>query len=234
MTYLLFGFGFLILLYAILQWAASANPKAILGSAKWVILTIALLIGLLVVATGRWGLIWMVLAGALPFISRFNNFKTILNSMRGPSPGNRSDIRTEMLAMTLDHDTGRMEGEVLVGRFKGLPLSSLPLSDLLNLLAEAERRDPKSVPLLETFLDREHPEWRDETDRGEERPRGDGGGAMTREEALQILGLEEGADKDAIRDAHRRLMKHAHPDAGGSDYLAAKINQAKDLLLNAT
>jgi curved DNA-binding protein CbpA len=49
--------------------------------------------------------------------------------------------------------------------------------------------------------------------------------------ALDILGLERGADEPAIRAAHRRLMSRVHPDHGGSDWLAARINQARDFLL---
>jgi DnaJ family protein C protein 19 len=56
-------------------------------------------------------------------------------------------------------------------------------------------------------------------------------GSMTVDEAWQVLGLQPGAEPDAIRAAHRRLMRGAHPDGGGSDWLAARINQARDLLL---
>jgi hypothetical protein len=57
------------------------------------------------------------------------------------------------------------------------------------------------------------------------------GGAMSRAEAYSVLGLAPGADAEAIRAAHRRLMRAAHPDAGGSDWLATRINQARDVLL---
>jgi hypothetical protein len=67
--------------------------------------------------------------------------------------------------------------------------------------------------------------------RGPKPPPGRSSGAMTVDEAWQVLGLQPGADSNAIRAAHRRLMRGAHPDSGGSDWLAARINQARDLLL---
>jgi curved DNA-binding protein CbpA len=96
---------------------------------------------------------------------------------------------------------------------------------LLALLQECQLADVDSVALLEAWLDRAHPDWRAEP---AAEPRS---GAMTRAEALEILGLAEGADEDAIRAAHRRLMRSAHPDQGGSAWLAARINAARDFLL---
>ena len=57
------------------------------------------------------------------------------------------------------------------------------------------------------------------------------GSSMTRAEAYEVLGLKAGADPETIHAAHRRLMRMAHPDTGGSDWLASRINQARDVLL---
>jgi hypothetical protein len=147
------------------------------------------------------------------------------------SAGQRSRVATSLLAMELDHDTGRMDGTVLAGPFKGRLLSALSDPELKALHQQCTGVRDQSRPLLEAWLDRTKAGWREAWQAG---PRGNGSipsGAMSRAEALAVLGLKEGATADQVRTAHRRLMKEFHPDRGGSDYLAAKINQAKDVLL---
>jgi hypothetical protein len=146
----------------------------------------------------------------------------------GRAAADASTVETATLAMRLDHATGQMSGRVLRGPQAGRELAELALPDLLTLLAECRAGDPDSVPLLEAWLDRAQPDWRTAEAPGAAVP---AGGRMTRAEALAVLGLAEGADAAAIRAAHRRLMRAAHPDQGGSDWLAARINQARDLLL---
>ncbi|MBX3454063.1 hypothetical protein [Ferrovibrio sp.] len=146
--------------------------------------------------------------------------------------GTSSDIRTAWLSMRLHHDSGSMTGEVLQGALSGRSLQSLDLSALLGLLRECAAADPQSQPLLEAYLDRRFgAEWREQAAADDTPPASSAGGVMTREQALDILGLGPDADAAAIREAHRRLMKKLHPDLGGSNYLAAQINRAKDLLL---
>ncbi len=147
------------------------------------------------------------------------------------SAGQRSRVATSLLAMELDHDTGRMDGTVLAGPFKDRLLSSLNDAQLRALHRQCSGLRDQSRSLLEAWLDRSKTGWREAWQTG---PRGNGAapsGAMSRAEALSVLGLSDGATEDEIRTAHRRLMKEFHPDHGGSDYLAAKINQAKDVLL---
>lgn len=242
MTYLLFGLGLFLLLFVVLNWAANAPAKSLLNSGKWILGILALFIAVGLIATGRFGLIWMALIGFLPWLSRLMNFRRIWKTMQGPRPGANSSVQSRFFAMSLDHGTGAMDGRVLEGPFEGRMLSELSLSDLVSLYREVETADRKSADLLEAFIDRAHgPEWREaETDRaeagtgpgtgGQRSPSGASGG-MSRQEALAVLGLKDGCTPEEIRDAHKRMMKSAHPDAGGSDYLAAKVNEAKDVLL---
>ena len=156
-----------------------------------------------------------------------------IKAAAGPTPGQASEIATRFLKMTLDHDSGVMSGEVLDGRFAGRRLEELGLAELVELWRECRAEDTQSAAVLEAYLDRTQGEsWREAAGAapGGESAAADGG-PMTREEAYGILGLEPGAGEAEIREAHRRLMQKIHPDHGGSNYLAAKINQAKDLLL---
>ena len=194
-----------------------------------------LFIGLI---TGRLQPLFALALAAIPVLMRvvsliqtaqtIRSIGSAFKSARGPSPGQSSDVRTRYLHMSLDHDSGELGARVLEGRFRGRRLDDLPLDALLELLAECQREDAESCPLLETYLDRVHgPEWR----RGEKAPESTAG--MSRSEAYEILGLSPGASPEEVVNAHRRLMQKVHPDRGGSDYLAAKLNEAKELLLRS-
>ena len=150
-----------------------------------------------------------------------------------PSPGSVSRVRSPMIEMELDHDTGEMNGSVLAGARAGRALKDLDEEALRQLYEECRANDPDGLRLLEAYLDRRFAGWREhaqaDADPG---PRGRAqAGAMTEEEAYQILGLQPGADPDEIRRAHRTLMMKLPPDQGGTTYLAARINEAKDVLL---
>ena len=146
--------------------------------------------------------------------------------------GPKSTVRSANLEMELDHDTGEIDGRVLAGRLQGARLSSLNEEELLSLYRELHS-DTDSVALLESFLDRYHPTWRERIDPDSFRSPGGVSdfNRMTRQEAYQILGLEPGASQEEIHQAWRRLIKGVHPDSGGSAFLAAKINTARDILL---
>jgi DnaJ-like protein len=147
------------------------------------------------------------------------------------TPGQVSKVRSPFVEMELDHDSGTMRGTILAGGHAGTPLDALDVPALLALLTEF---DPDSRALLAAYLDRREPGWRDQTQ--EHAGAGQGpraaraGGPMSEEEALQILGVPAEASVKEIGRAHRALMKKLHPDQGGSNYLAAKINEAKEVL----
>lgn len=154
-------------------------------------------------------------------------------AMRRAGPtGHTSSVRSAGLDMALDHDSGEMDGDVLLGRHAGRRLSSLSLQELTEV-GEDLRSDAESLRLLEGYLDRAHPGWRDDFDADDPREQSTapGPGGMGTKEAYEILGLQPGASAAEVRDAHRRLIKQVHPDRGGSAALAAKINEAKDRIL---
>lgn len=146
------------------------------------------------------------------------------------SAGQSSRVATSLLSMALDHDTGTMDGDVLSGPLKGRKLSSLTPPELQSFYQQCASAADQSRALYEAWLDRSRAGWR-EAWGNPERAGSGSGGKMSHKEALAVLGLKDGAGAEDIRSAHRRLMKDFHPDRGGSDYLAAKINAAKDVLL---
>ena len=153
----------------------------------------------------------------------------------------RSRAGTAYLAMTLDHVTGAVDGDILQGRFAGRKLGQLTRGECDTLYRDLRARDTESAILLEAYFDRRFPGWRGagegDADAGaggggaDGRSRRSGAGEMSEQEAYQTLGLRPGAPADEIIRAHRRLMKERHPDHGGTTDDAARINQAKDRLL---
>ena len=145
--------------------------------------------------------------------------------------GRVSRVRSAYLEVELDHDSGVMRGRVLAGRYQGAALDALAAPTLIELLGQI---DGDSRQLLLAYLDRREPRWREHAQR--DTAAGDGGraasgGKMTEQEAYQILGLQAGASAQDVARAHRSLIKKLHPDQGGSTYLAARVNEAKDVLL---
>lgn len=144
------------------------------------------------------------------------------------SGGKASRVRSAYLEMQLDHDSGTMQGRIVAGQYQGVALDRLDLKTLTGLLGDY---DEESRALLMAYLDRRAPRWREDAQGDAATGSAASGGKMTEKEAYQILGLQPGADAEAIGNAHRTLMKKFHPDQGGTTYLAARINEAKDTLL---
>ncbi len=146
------------------------------------------------------------------------------------TPRQVSRVRSAFLEMELDHDTGGMRGRILAGPHEGVTLDALDVGTLVGLLATI---DEESCSLLAAYLDRREPRWRENAEGDAAAGQGTPArsGKMTPEEAYQILGVEPGASAAEIGRAHRTLMKKLHPDQGGSTYLAARVNEAKDVLL---
>ena len=202
-------------------------------------------LGLLAVLliTGKLHPLFAALGALVPVVLRlltlaqaadsFKSFRQRATGSARPTSGQTSDVETRFLRMSLDHDSGELDGVVLEGPLKGRRLGELKLEDLLDLLATCRTEDPKSAAVLETYLERIHGDaWRDGEDTSDGGPAG-APQAVSLDEARQILEVEAGATREEIIQAHRRLLQKMHPDRGGSTFLAAKINQAKKTLLNS-
>ncbi len=186
-------------------------------------------VGLVLTITGRGAIGLGLMSLALAMFARA---RRRVRTTPGSQGERKSRVRTAALEMELDLDTGEMNGLILAGHYEGQMLGDMKKEDLYALLRELEP-DPESVQVLEAYLDRREPTWRDDLDPDmDERLRtAPASGSMTKEEAYEVLGLSVGASESEIREAHRSLMKRVHPDAGGSVFLAARINEAKDILL---
>jgi hypothetical protein len=231
-------FGAILLVLALLGARAfvQARPAQLAQGVRAFLAAFSALASTGLLFTGRFGLAMITIGATFMALRAMSRASAGAGggALGGQQPGQRtSEVTTDMLRMELDHRTGELDGEVLSGRFGGRALASLGLSDLLELLADCQREDPRAVALLETYLDRRAPDWRSHVAGSEKAdPAGAAAAAMDEATAWSILGLAPGASADEIKAAHRRLMTKLHPDHGGSGYLAAQLNQAKDYLLS--
>jgi hypothetical protein len=207
----------------------NADPARLALGLRWAGIAVAVLAVMALAISGRLTLLLTPIAVLLPLLGRI---RSAMGGFRSPSAGHTSTVASAHLRMTLDHDTGTMTGTILRGRFAGMRLEELGPAELLALLREGRAQDEDGARLLEAYLDRCHPDWRDEFAGERTGPRARSAGPdIGVDEAYAILGLAPGADAAAIKEAHHRLMKKLHPDHGGTDYLAQKINRARDVLL---
>ena len=226
---LLFGIGALILLLVAARFYSNANPQQVAYALRTGGGIASLVIAAYLTVTGRFyvaiplGYFGATLLGWIPSPAG-------LGARMRKTPGQVSRVRSRFVEMELDHDSGDMRGRILEGQYENVPLDALDRATLLALLKDF---DAESRSLLEAYLDRREPGWREDVDENAGARQGEAArvGPMTQEEALQILGLEPGAGAFEIRRAHRTLMKKLHPDQGGSTYLAARVNEAKEVLL---
>jgi hypothetical protein len=231
MQFFLLGLAALLLSLLLLRGFTMANPHVLVAQLRMGAGIVALVgAGFLVLrglvgyavslaALGAW-LLWGT--GAMPWRDWGEEQK---------SPGQTSRVTTEHLEVELDHDSGEMRGRVLQGPFAGRLLEDLSPLEMAELWRVCRFADPQSTRILEAYLDRIHPDWREDMARTEGEAPARASAKMSRAQALDILGLGADATADDIRRAHRELMLKLHPDRGGSTFLAAQINEAKELLL---
>ena len=234
MITLLYGAGALVALWWLSKTFATTNPTALAKALRLVGGVLALGVAALRTLRGRIDMAFL-LGGAGAWLLGWNGLPIPgFGSRTAKRPGAVSRVRSAMIEMELDHDSGDMDGTVLAGAKAGRKLASLSELELKLLYDECVTSDGDGVRLLEAYLDRRFAGWRKDADRdGDAGPIRDAPpGAMTEQEAYQILGLQPGASLDEIRQAHRTLMKKLHPDQGGTTYLATRVNQAKEILLS--
>ena len=239
MPYLVLGISVVIGIVLIVRGLIGLNRARAIKILIGVFFLAAIGVTIYLMASRGLGIVTFVLAFLLPMLLRWRAAKMFFRNLGGPSRGQETGVNTRFLRMSLDHDSGILDGTVLEGNFKGKHLSELTQFQLLELLHEGRVTDEESAQVIEAYLDRVHgAAWRNGENGSSDCAGAEGsrGGTpwsntMTREEACEVLNISISASPAEIKAAHHALMKKIHPDQGGSNYLASKINQAKALLL---
>jgi hypothetical protein len=230
--YLVLGVALAIGLTLILRGLRGATaPQAM----RWLwqsIAAVSIVVGAYFLLTGRPA---YAVVPALGLLVGFVGW--LIDAALGPKKPHTSRVNTRYLKLTLDHKSGQVTGDIVDGPFVGRRIESLRVDELVDLFVYYRREDEPSSRLIEAYLDRTSPTWRDRYG-PDGTPKADAytatarpGGPMSRSEALRILGLQLGATPDEVRAAHRRKLQEHHPDRGGDPDMAARINQARDMLL---
>ena len=232
LNFLFIFFGITALVLVLLFLFLNSSPARLRRIFAWALGFILLGIVVFFLYRTNGSFLWTFLFVLLPLFMRIkgilSQIRNFAKTARGPSEGQSSSVQTEFLEMTLEHDSGKMTGIVKKGRFSGNRLEKLNLDELVHLLEEA-RDDPKTIQLLENFLEINHgAEWRT---RESSHKNTSNSLEMDIDQALEILGLDPNPAKSQIIDAHRKLILANHPDRGGSTFLASQINKAKEVLL---
>ena len=242
-AYFILGLGLFIGLIFLSHWYSRANPTAVFKTIKFIGLGVLICVALFFLFTGRFVLVLAALPFVIPFLLRSRALLSRLKAAAGGSKGQASEVVTRFLRMKLDHDSGDMNGLILSGAQEGSWLSELPLVVIEQLYRVYVLEESKSADLISAYAERRFgTEWTcGESSESSGHTAGQStdnvsplNGTMDRKSALEILGLDETASKDDIRDAHRKLMQKLHPDHGGNTYLATQINRAKDTLLKGS
>lgn len=218
-----------------LKFFARASPKAVAGAVRYGGGMVAGLVGLLLMLRGRVDLgiagigvgLWLAGLAKLPGLGAF---QTAARRATG-----RSRVRSAMLDMELDHGSGDLQGRVTSGPHTGRLLESFTRPECEGLHRDCLRDDPEGARLLEAYMDRRFPGWgqtrQSQTNAGRPEPGQRRNAGLTEQQAYEILGLGQGATRDDVVRAHRALMKEAHPDYGGATERAARINEAREVLM---
>jgi hypothetical protein len=231
MAYFITGVALLGLFLLAGRAFVGTDPRTLVRIIRYAVGFVLLVMGVVFAIAGRFGMGLVFVALGVSAIST-GRIGPIDLGGHGRSSGTGSTVRSRYLRMHLDHDSGALSGEVVAGEFSGRMLDELDEAALIKVRDEVAA-DQESLSLLEAYLDRRMPGWREdvEADGAARAGRTTDAGPMTDQQAYEILGLAAGAGEAEIRAAHRRLMKKVHPDRGGSTFLAARINEAKDWLL---
>ena len=237
MSWILAGVVLLGLILLFGRWYIYAEPKDVLKVLKFLGVLFALVIVGLVIASGKIGMLWLVLLGLMPWIGRFRTLSRQAKSLRGPVAGQRVDRRTDFVVIYLNPETGDMDGRVLKGPQNGKLLSELSIDELVTLYEASSLEDAESASILEAYMDRMHEEgWRQKSRSTNPAEASEGmtglvEQGMSRSEAYKVLELQPGASKKEIENAFTKLIQTGHPDEIIARDIKAKAALAKATLL---